>query len=176
MSISLILFDIPYFFVNGFSWYEIGKDFILPIVIAGAAAYMVYWGFVKETKRDKKKELDAEKQRQQDKLYYFSNCVKSIHAISRDQNSAYLKFAETKAENAGAIQQITFLSLNELRRLTFDLPLEEYMLAYANNYGTNRKEAIREFNQIIIRIDMLYDAFTNIKKALQTDPKTGTGL
>lgn len=154
----------PFNIVSRIFSYDVGKDFILPMIIAALAAYMVYWAFVKETKRDKKKELEAEKQRQQDKLYYFSNCVKSIHAISRDQNEANLLFAEAQAENPGEIQQISFLSLNELRRMTSELPLEEYMLAYANNYGTNRKEAIREFNQIIIRIDMLNDAFRNTKQ------------
>ncbi|WP_316754575.1 hypothetical protein [Pedobacter aquatilis] len=39
--------------------YDAWKDFLLPIIIAGLAAYMVYWGFVKKTKRDKKKELEA---------------------------------------------------------------------------------------------------------------------
>lgn len=154
----------PFNIVSRIFSYDVCKDFILPIIIAGVAAYMVYWAFVKETKRDKKKELEAEKQRQQDKLYYFSNCVKSIHAISRDQNEANLLFAEAQAKNPREIQQISFLSLNELRRMTSDLPLEEYMLAYANHFGANRKETIREFNQIIIRIDMLNDAFRNTKQ------------
>lgn len=160
----ILLDNMPNSISDTFSFYDVCKDFILPIIIAGVAAYMVYWAFVKETKRDKEKELEAEKQRQQDKLYYFSNAVKSIHAISRDQNAANLAFAETQTSNPGELKRIAYISLNELRRMTTDLPLEEFMLAYANYYGSNRKEAIREFNQIIVRIDLLYAAFKNTKR------------
>ncbi|KQM77973.1 hypothetical protein ASE74_16415 [Pedobacter sp. Leaf216] len=160
---SIIVNDSVNFFTKIFYSYDVWKDFVLPITLAGLAAYMVYWGFIKETQRDKKKELEAEEQRQRDKLYYFSNSVKSIHAISRDQNEANSVFAESQAKNPIEVQQITYLSLNELRRMTSDLPLEEFMLAYANYYGSDRKNAVREFNQIIIRIDMLYEAFKNTK-------------
>jgi hypothetical protein len=161
---SIIVIDSANFFAKIFYSYDVWKDFVLPIIIAGVAAYMAYWVFIKETKRDKKKEIETEKQRQQDKLYYFSNSVKSIHAISRDQNEANLVFAKSQAENPSQVQQIAYLSLNEFRRICSDLPLEEFMLAYANYYGSNRKEAIREFNQIIIRIDVLYEAFKNTKE------------
>lgn len=40
---------------NGF-WWDLSKDFVLPIILAGFAGYMVYFVFVKETKRDKEQE------------------------------------------------------------------------------------------------------------------------
>ncbi len=146
------------------SSYEVWKDFILPILIAFSAGYMVYWTFIRQTRHDKQKELEAEKQLQRDKLYYFANSVKTIFAISRDQNAATLAFVEAQLKDLSEVKELLLFSLNELRRMTQDLQLESYMLAYVNYYGIDRKAAIKEFNNIVVRIDMLYETFKHIEE------------
>lgn len=147
--------------------YDVWKDFIVPIGIAVFAGIMAYLIFVKETRRDKEKEQQAEKQLQQDKLTYFSNLVKNVISISEQQNASVLAFVKEQRKDPCGVKQLLLFSMNELRRVTADLQLESYMLAYVNYYNTNRQLAIKEFNNIIIRIDMLHGTFKAIEPHLQ---------
>lgn len=131
------------------------------------AIWCTGWAFVKETRRDKLREQQAEKQLQQDKLTYFSNLVKNIIAISEQQNNNILAFVKEQRKDPGEVKQLLLFSLNELGRVTTDLQFESYMLAYVNYYKTERQLAIKEFNNIIIRIDMLYSTFNAVEPHLQ---------
>jgi hypothetical protein len=62
---------------NSFIW-DLFKDFLFPLFLAGLAAYTAWLIFIRETKWDKLKEQHAETQTQLDRLQYFSNTVSSI--------------------------------------------------------------------------------------------------
>ena len=147
--------------------YDAWKDFILPILIALFAAYMVYWAFVKETQRDKEKEQEAEIQLRRDKLTYFANLVKNIISFSEQMNDLILKFVEEQQKDPVGVKTLFLFSLNEYRRITTDLQLESYMLAYVNHYKGDRKVVIREFNNIVVRIDMLYGNYRKMEPHLE---------
>ena len=147
--------------------YEVLKDFILPIILTLLAGGFAYIIFVKETRRDKKRDRKADKQIQRDKLSYFSNLVKNIISISEQQNANISAFVEEQRADPTEVKQLQLFSLNEFRRATTDLRLEDYMLAYVNYYSADRQVAIKEFNNIIVRIDMLYGTFSVMEPHLQ---------
>lgn len=147
--------------------YEVWKDFILPIWIALFAGYMVYWAFVKETKRDKEKQLESEGQMRIDKLTYFANLVKNIISFSEQMNVIILDFVKEQRKDPIEVKQLLLFSLNEYRRVTTDLQLESYMLAYVNFYKGDRQLVIKEFNNIVIRIDTLYGNYKKMEPHLE---------
>ncbi|MGF1923195.1 MAG: hypothetical protein ACQUHE_03375 [Bacteroidia bacterium] len=155
--------------VNVLAWlsYEAAKDFILPIILTLLAGGFAYLIFVKETRRDQKMQWKADKQIQRDKLSYFSNVVKNVISISEQQNASILAFVEEQRAYLTEGKQLLQFSLNEFRRVTTDLQLEDYMLAYVNHYKEDRQISIKEFNKIIVRIDMLYGTFKVMEPHLQ---------
>ncbi|WP_113651983.1 hypothetical protein [Pedobacter namyangjuensis] len=147
--------------------YDVWKDFVVPIGITLLASGFAYWIFVAETRRDKRKERKAERQLQKDKLYYFANSVNSIIKISEQQNDNILVFAKEQLADPDEVKHLMIFSMNELRRVTTDLQLESYMLAYVNYYKDDRQVAIKEFNNIIVRVDMLHGTFKAMNPHLQ---------
>jgi len=136
--------------------YDLFKDFILPIGLALLASYMVFWIFVKETNRDKQKEKSVEFQQQKDNLQFFSNIVNSVIKTSEQQNSYILEFVDLYVTDQVTFHLLTFIPLNDMRRVTEDLDLEKYLLAYVNFFAEDRRASINEFNEIIITIDFLH--------------------
>ena len=148
-------------------FYNLSKDFLLPVLLALLASYMVYWVFVKETKRDKQKEEDVEIQQQKDNLQFFSNIIASSTRTSEQQNEYLKEFVTLLDSDHVNFHLLTFISLNDLRRVTEDLNLEKYLLAYVNYYNGDRKASIKEFNEIITSVDFLHEILKQIPLQLQ---------
>lgn len=147
--------------------YDFSKDFLLPVFLALLASYVAYWVFVKETKRDKQKGEDAEIQQQKDNLQFFSNIIASGIRTSEQQNEYLKEFVTLLDSDRVNFHLLTFMSLNDLRRVTDDLDLEKYLLAYVNYYNEDRKASIKEFNEIITTVDFLHEIFKQIPSQLQ---------
>lgn len=144
------------------SFYDVGKDYFLPLIIAGVAAYMVYWAFVRETKRDRDKELVNEIQQQNDRLQFFSNLVLNAIRFADEQYFEMRSYLEIQTSKPTEIHLMGLVSVSHLRRFVEDLNFEVYLLAYVNHYKSDRKQAIREFNFIVSHIDLLYDIIKEI--------------
>jgi|GEM_PF-1936505 len=146
--------------------YDFSKDFILPILLAILAAYAAYYIFIKEGKRDKIKEGQIQIQEESDKLNYLSVMVQDIISTSEQQGEHILAFVEELKTNPLDIPLLTFLSINNLRRITVDLNLEKYLLSYVSHFAEDRPKAIKEFNEVIASIDMLHEIFKSIPEQL----------
>lgn len=151
---------------NGF-WWDLSKDFVLPILLAGFAGYMVYFVFVKETKRDKEKEQKKKDEEQFDKLRYFSALVESALRASVEQKDNLEKHILAMGQNNLDFQLMSYVPLYDFKRISEELNLEEYLLAYTNHYDKDRAASIKEFKNIIASIDYLYDVFISIKSQLE---------
>ena len=146
--------------------YDFIKDFILPVSLAIIAAYAAFYIFIKEGKRDKIKEDQVQAQEELDKLNYLSFMVQDIISTSEQQSEHILAFVEELKTNPLDIPLLTFLSINNLRRITVDLNLEKYLLSYVSHFAEDRPKAIKEFNEIIASIDMLHEIFKSIPEQL----------
>ena len=62
---------------------------------------------------------------------------------------------------------MTFIPLNDLKRASNTLNLEDYLLAYVDKYSSDRKKSIKEFKEIIASIDYLLEIFAQIPQQLQ---------
>ncbi|RZJ23660.1 MAG: hypothetical protein EON51_01930 [Acinetobacter sp.] len=157
---------------NSFIW-DFSKDFLFPLFLAGLAAYTAWFIFIRETKRDKLKEQHAETQTQLDRLQYFSNTVSSIISIVGQQKTFIDQFIEEIDKNELEFHLLTFIPIHDLRRVTKDMDIEKYLLAYVSHYPENRKLTIKEFNEIIGAIDYFYELLGSLhgqmEKAQQFD-------
>lgn len=100
-------------------------------------------------------------------MTYFANLVKNVISFSEQMNVIILTFTREQQKDPINVKNLSLFSLNEYRRVTTDLQLESYMLAYVNYYKGNRQMVIKEFNNIIIRIDMLYGNYKKMEPHLE---------
>ncbi|SDJ48115.1 hypothetical protein SAMN04487898_10345 [Pedobacter sp. ok626] len=149
------------------SAYELAKDIILPLTLAALAAFVAWWIFIIETKRDKKKEIKLERQQERDKLSYFSIMIRTIIDDVEYQNNALKEFSDQISIDPLQIPMMTYLSLNNLRRITFDLDLEKYLLAYVSYFDRDRQQAVREFNTMSGSLDVLFEIFKSLPEQLE---------
>ncbi|MGZ4072715.1 MAG: hypothetical protein ACXVDZ_04335 [Bacteroidia bacterium] len=151
--------------------WDLGKDYVLPIILASGAAYMAYYIFVKETKRDKTKEDERKKQDQIDKLFFFSTLVgNAIDSAVQQKDNIKEHIRNVKKDDVN-FHIITWISVNDIRRITQELNLEEYLLAYTNYYDGDRKATVKEFMNIISGIDYLQEVFEQIPNSLELAQK-----
>lgn len=148
-------------------WWDLFKDFVLPILIAGLAAYIAYFIFVKETKRDKEKEERKKIEERSDKLLFFSTIIESCLTISIQQKNNIKDYIKLIRQNDVDFHFMTFVPLNDLERVSNVLNLETYLLAYVNKYSKNRKTSIKEFKEIMASIDFLLAVYKNISEQLK---------
>lgn len=149
-----------------FLW-DLFKDFVLPISLALFAAGMAYFIFITETKEDKKKEGNKIRQERSDKLMFFSTMVFRSLKTAQDQKDNLKDYIRKIKANDIEFHLMSFVPLNDLKRITEELNLEEYLLAYANYYNKNRKDSIKEFMRIIECIGYLYAVFNEMLKQLE---------
>lgn len=147
--------------VNTF-WWDLSKDFILPIAIATLAALMAYFIFIKETDRDKKKEELKQQQVRHDKLLYFSALIKSVLENSIQQRNNLNDLINKIGQDHIEFQLMTQIPLYDHKRIIETLDLESYLLSYTNHYNENREDSVKEFKGIMSSIDFLYDQFMQI--------------
>lgn len=153
---------------SGYSFFwNILKDFILPILIAGFAGYMVYWVFVKETRRDISNEQARKDQERKDKLFYFSALVKSCTDIAIKQKEfieGLVKEIDNDKINLKPLKKVVW---DDLKRVSQNLNLENYLLAYVEYYKGDRKTSVKEFKAIVGSIDLFYEIFTELGNVIE---------
>lgn len=147
--------------------YEIGKDFALPILISLAGALVVYYVFLSETRRDKQKELVRANQEREDRMLFFSSIVINSIKLSEIQKTHIKSYIRQMRLSQIEFNYMKIVPLDDLKRITEVLNLELFLVAYTNSFSKNRKEAVKEFQNIISCFDYLYDVFTMIKTELQ---------
>lgn len=152
---------------GGGFWWDLSKDFVLPMLLAGFAGYMAYFIFVKETNRDKEKEQERKNEERSDKLRYFSALVENALRASIEQKDNLEKHINAMGQNNLDFHLMSFVPLYDLKRITEELNLEEYLLAYTNHYYKDRAASIKEFKNIVAAIDYLYDVFVSIRSQLE---------
>lgn len=148
-------------------WWNASKDFVLPIAIAVLAAYVAYYIFIKETKRDKAIEERKKIEERSDKLLFFSTLIQGCLTTSVQQKNNIKDYIRLIRLNDVDFHLMTFVSLNDLTRVSNVLNLESYLLAYVNNYSADRKKSIKEFKEIIASIDFLLEIYTHIPETLK---------
>jgi hypothetical protein len=142
---------------NGLIW-DFLKDFVLPLVIAGLAAYTAYYIFIKESKRDRAKEATKLQRAQNDKIKYFSALVQSAFSSSKSQ-------LENIDENIKLLEQdnISFhylrqVPMYDLKRVNENTNLEDFLLAYTYRFR-DHENPVKHFKRILSSIDYLYLEF-----------------
>ncbi|MDP3393082.1 hypothetical protein [Sediminibacterium sp.] len=146
---------------NGF-WWDLAKDFLLPLVLGVFAGYMAYYIFVKETKRDRVNDEAKKAEERSDKLKYFSALVESALRTSIQQKNNLKNQIKAIRQNNVEFQLMTQVPLYDLKRISEELNLEDYLLAYTNIYSQDRTASVKEFKNTIAAIDYLYDVFQHI--------------
>lgn len=141
-------------------WWTLGKDFILPSAIAALAAFMIYYIFIKETKRDKEANKTKKQQESQDKLLYFSTLVHNVLQNSQQQKEHLNALIVSIKDDPISFHLMTQVPLYDHKRIVEIINLEDYLLSFANYFKTNRTNSILEFQKIISSIDYLYSTFT----------------
>lgn len=148
-------------------WWDFSKDFIVPIGIAILAALTAYYIFISETKRDRRNEDRKKAEERNHKLLFFATLVESCLTVSVQQKN-YIKDFIRKIKNDDVdFHLLTFLPLNDLKRVSNVLNLELYMLAFVDKYPSSRKGSIKIFKEIITSIDYLLEIFNQIPKQLE---------
>jgi hypothetical protein len=151
---------------NGF-WWDFLKDFCLPLLLGGLAAYMAYFIFIKETKRDKANEQTRKDEERNDKLIFFSALVESALRTSVQQKNNIKEQIRDIRKNNVEFHLMTQVPLYDLKRITEVLDLEDYLLSYTNHYHKDRKSSVKEFKNLIACTDFLHDIFKQIIDQLQ---------
>lgn len=152
----------------GYSFFwNLIKDFILPIIIAGFAGYMVYWAFVKETRRDITNEQNRKDQERDDKLFYFAALINSCREIAKKQLGYVEEYIQQLDADKINLQPIKKVVWDDLKRTSQVLNLEEYLLAYVEYFKGDRKESVKEFKAIIGSIDLFHEMFVELKNMIE---------
>lgn len=144
--------------------YYFAKDFILPIGIAILAAWMAYYIFVEETKRDREKEEKKKLEERSNKLLYFSTIIKKCIELSIQQKKNIENYIKRVDENSVEFHMMNFVPLNDLKRICTKMNLEEYLQAYIDKIPDSGKKSVEEFNKIISSLDFLYEFFKKDSK------------
>lgn len=152
---------------GGQYWYNLGKDYVLPLILAIVAGCVAYYIFVSETKRDKQKELDLKSLERNDKLIFFSTSVDSAIKTATQQESYLKSYLRLIREDDVNFHHLQFVPLNNFQRIVEVLDLESYLLAYVNKYDANRTASIKEYKNILANIDYLYHNFKLIFEQVQ---------
>ncbi len=149
-------------------FYDIIKDFLVPATLAITAACVAYFIFVKETRRDRHNDEEKKKQERLYTLTYFSFLAKSIVKTAEQQNN-YLNELIGKIENDDVeFHLLTYLPLDDLRRINQVVNLDEYLLAYTDYYKEiDRNTLVKEFKEIISCVDFFYFIFTEMRNVQQ---------
>ncbi|MDE1191432.1 MAG: hypothetical protein PW786_04745 [Arachidicoccus sp.] len=147
--------------------YYFAKDFILPIGIAILAAWMAYYIFVEETKRDREKEEKKKLEERSNKLLYFSTIIKKCIELSIQQKKNIENYIKRVDENSVEFHMMNFVPLNDLKRICTKMNLEEYLQAYIDKIPDSGKKSVEEFNKIISSLDFLYEFFKKIPKQME---------
>lgn len=145
---------------NGFLW-DLFKDFILPISLALGAAWMAYFIFILESNRDKLREENKKNQEKSDKLMFFASLVQGALKVTKQQNENIKTYIKSVRENDIELPPLEMVPLNDLHRIS-QINLEVYLLAYTNEFKSERKFAINEFKDIIECVDFFDEIYKNI--------------
>ena len=148
-------------------FWNVAKDFILPILIACFAGYMVYWAFVRETRRDNSNEQTRKNQEREDKLFYFSALIKSCTDIAIKQKGFIEELIKKIDKNKVNLNPLSKVVWDDLKRVSQNLTLEEYLLAYVEYYEGDRKISVKEFKTIVGSIDLFYEIFTELRNVIE---------
>jgi hypothetical protein len=151
---------------NGF-WWDFCKDFCMPLLLGASAAYMAYYIFIRETKRDKANEQVRKQQDQNDKLTFFSVLFDSALKASIQQKNNIKEQIRNIKKNDVDFHLMTQIPLYDLKRISEELNLEDYLLSYTNHYKNDRVASVKEFKNMVAAIDYLYDVFKQIMDQLQ---------
>lgn len=100
-------------------------------------------------------------------MRYFSALVESALRASVEQKDNLEKHILAMGQNNLDFQLMSYVPLYDFKRITEELNLEEYLLAYTNHYDKDRAASIKEFKNIVASIDYLYDVFISIKSQLE---------
>lgn len=156
------------FFASDWSFlFGFFKDILLPITLAGFAAYIAYFIFVEEMKEDRKREERKKQEENRDKLIYFSTLVRACIKDSITQKDNIKNHIREINKDDINYHTMNFVVLNDFKRIAEILNLEDYLLAYTNHYYDDRIGSIQEFKQIVKSIDFLFEIFRGIPKQLE---------
>lgn len=148
--------------------YELGKDYLLPICIAILAAWIVYFVFLRETKRDKQNEEIKKKNESEDKLLYLSALIDNIIKFSFIQNKFLKEYINKINADDTIFYPLAIVPYNDVTRVSIELNLEEYLLAYTNHYNIDRKASVKEFKLMITSIDILHKHLEQLTETIRT--------
>lgn len=152
-------------------WWDVSKDFILPVCLGITAAVVAWVIFVGETKRDRKKEQNAELQSQINNLHFFLNVSEKILKMARQQVVYMNDLVKKVKETPRNTPLLTFLPLHDVRRLSHETALEKYMHAYIAQFNEKREILIIEFNNIVSSVDYFLDVFTMLRGEMERSVK-----
>jgi len=144
----------------------LAKDFLLPLALAFLATYTALRIFFMETRRDQAKEIQRKIEERRDKLLYLSMMVHSCIKVAEKQAGNIKAFIEKVQTDDISFHEMSFVTLNDLKRVSEVLNLELYMLAYVNTYTEDRKRSIKEFKDMISCNDYLLGIFIGITEQL----------
>jgi hypothetical protein len=148
--------------LSNHDYYDIGKDFILPIILAIGAAFMAYIIFVLETRREKQKEEERKKDIQKEKVMYFKSLVRNSITYLKAQIK-YIKDCSDKINKDPLnLPLLEIRILYDLDRLVFKINQEEYYLAYLSQFKSTN-ESVEEFRKIYSYLDFFEASIREVK-------------
>ncbi len=151
---------------HGVIW-DAFKDFVLPICLGFAAWFVARRIFIKETRRDKRKERKQKIRERNDKLFYFSALIENVILAAEQQKDNIKEHIRDIREDNVKFHLMKWITLKDFHRLSEMLNLEVYLLAYTNRFRKDRKSSVKEFNVIIGSVDYLYETFKMIPNQLK---------
>jgi hypothetical protein len=161
---------------NSHDWYDISKDFILPILSITLAILGAVYIFIIESRRDRKIDNEKQKEGQINRLFYLTAIIKSSLSEIRNQIN-YIKIWMEDLYNAPIINPgIQFPVSKNLARLTKS-NLESFLLAYVDQDSRNNsRQSVEEIQMIIEAADYLHVSFKRMKQADRVFGKHFTNL
>ncbi len=155
-------------------FWNVIKDFVIPIGIALFAAWGAYQIFVLESRRDNRKDQerkDQEKQKEQEekdeerneKLLYFASLIKSCLELSISLKNNLKEYIRKIKMLINPIPPMGLRASNDLIRVAENMDLENYMLAFTHRFSAEKKESLVKFRKIIGCVDYFNFMYKQIK-------------
>ena len=114
--------------------------------------------YYKSITRDAKEKQKIKIEDQTKKLFIFSSLVKNVIPLVKQQRGHLKDFIEKIRENSIDLPLMTFVPLNDLKRIIDNISFEETGLAYIDKFG-NDPETAKEFSNILGSVDYLHLEF-----------------
>lgn len=137
--------------------------------IAIAISLWIYFDSLKKTERAK---MLAKRNEETSQLKAFAILLNGGLATASHQKENIKKFVDDLLKATNDFPLMTFVSLNDLKRIVDSITIEKTGLAYMNVFSID-KDAAKDFTSILASVDYLYEEYRYIpdqmKRAIDFD-------